>query len=58
MKPDSGLWIQFSPMNAAYFLMWHGSILSVINSKAEAVTQMRLLLDSGEVSGSQYDRKG
>jgi hypothetical protein len=33
---QTGLHVEYSVANRAYFVMWHGSILNVVNTKAEA----------------------
>jgi hypothetical protein len=39
-----GLHIKYSPINNAYFLMWHGSILRIFETKKEARAEMNYLL--------------
>jgi hypothetical protein len=43
-KTVKRLHILYSPVNAAYFLMWHGSILRILPTKAEAKAEMEYLL--------------
>src|SRR5579864_1859330 len=43
-KMQHGLHIEYSPANAAYFLMWHGTILRIFPTKAEAKQEMDYLL--------------
>jgi len=39
-----GLHIKYSPVNQGYFLMWHGTVLRVFSTKAEAKEEMEYLL--------------
>ena len=41
---NHGLWIVYSPVNQAYLLMWHDSVLGVFNTRAEAELEMSDLL--------------
>ena len=34
---EDGLHIEWSNVNQAWFLMWHGSVLRILPSKAEAL---------------------
>ena len=52
-KPVNGLHIKYSPVNAAYFLMWHGTILRVFQTKAEAKAEMEYLLRNSSSSNPQ-----
>lgn len=42
-----GLHVEYSPVNQAYFLMWHGSILRIFPTKKEAKDEMAYLLRKG-----------
>jgi hypothetical protein len=43
-KTVSGLHIKYSPVNAAYFLMWHGTLLRIFETRKEAKAEMNYLL--------------
>ena len=42
-----GLHIKFLPVNRAYAVMWHGSVLSIKNTKSEAESAVLHLLRGG-----------
>jgi hypothetical protein len=44
LEKTGGLHIVYSPPNQAYFLMWHGSVLRIFPTKAEAKAEMDYLL--------------
>lgn len=60
--PVKGLHIKYSPVNQAYFLMWHGTILRVFQTKQEAKAEMDYLLrtsggaEAPENPGSVYSK--
>lgn len=54
----NGLHIKYSPVNQAYFLMWHVHILRVFQTKAEAKAEMDYLLRSSNPSGRTYEVAG
>jgi len=41
---NDGLHIKYLPVNQAYALMWHGTVLGIYNVKADALAEMRRLL--------------
>jgi hypothetical protein len=44
LEKTGGLHIKYSPVNAAYFLMWHDTVLRIFPTKAEAKAEMDYLL--------------
>jgi hypothetical protein len=44
LEKTGGLHIVYSPPNQAYFLMWHGTVLRIFPTKAEAKAEMEYLL--------------
>ena len=47
-KQTFGLSIVYSPMNCGWFLLWHGQLLQVFNTKQEAKAEMERLLSGVE----------
>lgn len=43
-EKTGGLHIEYSPVNQAYFLMWHGTVLRLFDRKADAKAEMDYLL--------------
>jgi len=49
--PVKGLHIKYSPINQAYFLMWHGTVLRVFQTRQEAKAEMDYLLRTSSGAG-------
>jgi hypothetical protein len=53
LTKTGGLHIKYSPVNAAYLLMWHGSVLAVCETRKDAKAEMDFILRSCKLTEVQ-----
>lgn len=54
--PNVGaLTVRYSPVNQAYFLMWHLQVLNIYNDKNEAIEEYSRILDKRHTNFALYN---
>jgi hypothetical protein len=54
---DGGLHVEYSPVNQAYFVMWHGQVLSIWQKKFDAEAHLKDIKSRDAVNGGYMAKK-